>query len=105
MSLSFVFRLLATISIFGSAMRVVAARPNFIVILTDDQGWGTTSVKMDPLVPESSSDFFKTPNIERLATAGLRFSEAYASHCNCSPSRASLQTGRSPAALHITDII
>jgi len=40
-----------------------------------------------------------------LAKTGLRFSEAYASHCNCSPSRASLQTGRSPAALHITDII
>jgi arylsulfatase A-like enzyme len=82
-----------------------ATPPNFIVILTDDQGWGTTSVMMDPLVPESKSDFFKTPNIERLAAAGMRFSEAYASHCNCSPSRAALQTGRSPAALHITDII
>lgn len=79
--------------------------PNFIVILTDDQGWGTTSVMMDPRVPESKSDFFLTPNIERLAVSGMRFFQAYASHCNCSPSRASLQTGRSPAALHLTDII
>ncbi|MDB5327968.1 MAG: sulfatase [Phycisphaerales bacterium] len=82
-----------------------ASEPNFILILADDQGWGTTSVMMDPLVPDSKSDFFKTPNIERLAAAGLRFSEAYAAHPNCSPSRASIQTGRSPAALHLTDII
>ena len=81
------------------------AKPNFIVILSDDQGWGTTSVAMDPLVPESKSDFFQTPNIERLAASGMRFAQGYASHCNCSPSRASLQTGRSPAALHLTDII
>ena len=99
-----------TVVVFSTiikAFTVTAAesQPNFIVILTDDQGWGTTSVMMDPLVPESKSDFFKTPNIERLAAAGLRFSEAYASHCNCSPSRAALQTGRSPAALHLTDII
>jgi arylsulfatase A len=80
-------------------------RPNFIVILSDDQGWGTTSVMIDPAVPESKSDFFKTPNIERMAADGMRFSQAYASHCNCSPSRAALQTGRSPAALHMTDII
>ena len=65
-----------------------AAKPNFIVILTDDQGWGTTSVMMDPLVPESKSDFFKTPNLERLAAAGMRFAQGYASHPNCSPSRA-----------------
>lgn len=63
----------------------VAVRPNFIVILADDQGWGTTSVLIDPLVPESKSDFFTTPNIERLAATGMRFAQAYASHCNCSP--------------------
>jgi arylsulfatase A-like enzyme len=93
------------ILVLAQACSQAGTAPNFIVILTDDQGWGTTSVMMDPLVPESKSDFFKTPNIERLAALGMRFSEAYASHCNCSPSRAALQTGRSPAALHITDII
>jgi arylsulfatase A-like enzyme len=98
-------RLLLAGLFLGKAVCSFAAPPNFIVILTDDQGWGTTSVMMDPLVPESKSDFFKTPNLERLAAAGMRFSEAYAGQCNCSPSRASLQTGRSPAALHITDIV
>ena len=93
------------VAVFAIQTAVADDHPNFIVILTDDQGWGTTSVMMDPLVPESKSDFFKTPNIERLAAAGMRFSQAYASHCNCSPSRAALQTGRSPAALHLTDII
>jgi hypothetical protein len=43
------------------------AHPNFVVIFTDDQGWGTTSVPYDPDIPESKSDFFQTPNIERLA--------------------------------------
>jgi hypothetical protein len=62
-------------------------------------------VTMDPSVPDSKSDFFQTPNIERLATGGMRFCQAYASHCNCSPSRAALLTGRSPTALHLTDIV
>jgi len=79
-------------------------QPNFIVILTDDQGWGTTSVTVDPAVPESKSDFFKTPNLEKLASQGLRFTQAYSGHPNCSPSRAALLTGRSPAGLHFTDI-
>jgi arylsulfatase A len=88
-----------------STARAAAPAPNFILILADDQGWGTTSVVMDPLVPDSKSDFFKTHNIERMAASGLRFSEGYAAHCNCSPSRAAILTGRSPAALHLTDII
>ena len=79
-------------------------QPNFIVILTDDQGWGTTSVVYDPKVPDSKSDFHRTPNIERLAAAGMRFTQGYSAHPNCSPSRAALLTGRSPAALHFTDI-
>ena len=79
-------------------------QPNFVVILTDDQGWGTTSITVDPAVPESKSDFFKTPNLEKLASQGLRFTQAYSGHPNCSPSRAALLTGRSPAALHFTDI-
>jgi arylsulfatase A-like enzyme len=79
--------------------------PNFIVILTDDQGWGTTSVHMDPEEPNSKSDFFETPNLERLAQSGLRFTQGYSAHPNCSPSRAALLTGRSPAALHFTDIV
>ena len=93
------------LAVSAASARAQTTAPNFIVVLADDQGWGTTSVMMDPRVPDSKSDFFQTPNIERLAATGMRFSQGYASHCNCSPSRASLQTGRSPAALHLTDII
>ncbi len=97
--------LVLTTLVATSSASAAVKQPNFIVILTDDQGWGTTSVMIDPLVSDSKSDFFKTPNIERLAATGMRFTQAYASHCNCSPSRGALQTGRSPAALHLTDII
>ena len=53
----------ATLSFNLSAKQL----PNFIVILTDDQGWGTTSITLDPAVAESKSDFFQTPNLEKLA--------------------------------------
>lgn len=79
--------------------------PNIIVILADDQGWGSTSVAMDQKLIESASDFYRTPNLEKLANMGMRFSNGYAPHPNCSPSRASIQTGKSPAKLHFTDIL
>jgi len=79
--------------------------PNFIVILSDDQGWGTTSIPYDPRVKQSKSDFFQTPNMQRIAAAGMRFTQAYSAHPNCSPSRAALLTGISPAALHFSDIV
>jgi arylsulfatase A-like enzyme len=79
--------------------------PNFIVILSDDQGWGTTSIPYDPRVKHSKSDFFQTPNMQRIADAGMRFTQAYSAHPNCSPSRAALLTGISPAALHFSDIV
>lgn len=79
--------------------------PNIIVILSDDQGWGATSVAMDMETIGSASDFYHTPNLEKLAASGMRFSNGYAPHPNCSPSRASIQTGKSPAKLHFTDIV
>lgn len=79
--------------------------PNIILILADDQGWGATSVQMDKNISESSSDFLKTPNLERLSKNGVVFSNGYAAHPNCSPTRASILTGKSPAQLKMTDII
>ena len=72
--------------------------PNVVIIFTDDQGWGTTSALYDPQHPLSKSDFFQTPNLERLIAQGMRFTQAYSAHPNSSPSRAALLTGRSPAA-------
>lgn len=78
------------------------SRPNIILMLADDQGWNGTSVRMHPDVPGSRSDVIQTPNLEKLAAQGMRFSAAYAPAPVCSPTRISLQTGRSPAALHWT---
>ena len=75
--------------------------PNFIFILSDDQGWNGTSVKMMSNEPESKSDYFETPNLEVLAQRGMRFSDAYASAPVCAPSRYSIQFGKTPARLSL----
>src|SRR5690554_6633267 len=72
-------------------------RPNFIFIFADDLGWTSTSVQMDDEVQGSKSDFYQTPNLERLAQQGMRFSRGYASAAICSPSRRSIQFGQTPA--------
>ncbi len=77
----------------------VEKSPNFIVILTDDQGWNGTSVQMMDDKVESKSDYHQTPNLEKLANRGMRFSSAYASAPVCSPSRYSIQFGQTPARL------
>ena len=73
--------------------------PNFIFILADDQGWNGTSVKMIEDNELSKSDFYETPNIERIASKGIIFSNAYASAPVCAPSRYSIQFGQTPARL------
>ena len=68
--------------------------PNFILILVDDQGWNGTSVQMSQKHKNSKSDFHQTPNLEKLAKNGMRFSQAYATSPVCAPSRYSLQFGK-----------
>lgn len=81
------------------------AQPNIVLILADDMSWVGTSVQMDPSRPDSKSDYHSTPALERLAAEGMRFSDAYAPHPNCSPTRLAIQTGKSPSRLNMTDII
>lgn len=95
---------LGLISLLGLQAQTGQA-PNVVLILIDDQGWGATSVLMDADVPESKSDFIKTPNLEKLADRGVIFSDAYAPHPNCSPTRYSILTGKSPAKLQMSDIV
>ena len=73
--------------------------PNFIFILADDQGWNGTSVEMIQGQLNSKSDFYETPNLEKLASKGIVFSNAYASAPVCAPSRYSIQFGQTPARL------
>ena len=72
-------------------------KPNYIVIMTDDQGYGDLSCM-------GATDF-RTPNIDRLASSGARFTSWYASSPVCSPSRASLLTGRYPGNAGVRSIL
>ena len=91
------------ISVLLTALAASAAgQPNFVFIQGEGQGWNSTSVRMNPEVPESRSDYFQTPNLERLAGGGMRFANYYAPSPRCTPSRAAYFTGKSPAKLGMT---
>ncbi|TWT78881.1 Arylsulfatase [Planctomycetes bacterium CA13] len=77
-------------------------KPNFVLILADDQGWNGWSTAMDPRIPDSKSDFYRTPNLDRRVSGGMRFSRGYAPAPVCSPTRHSIQFGVSPAKTRIT---
>lgn len=96
------FRFIPLLAAIAIAADAAESQPNFVVIMAEAQGWAQTSVQMDDRVPESQSRVFQTPAIERLAREGMRFTFGYAASPRCTPSRAALFTGRSPAALHMT---
>jgi arylsulfatase A-like enzyme len=83
-------------------IKLTASQPNIILLLSDDQSWSGLSVQMHDDIPESKGEIFHTPNLEKLAAQGMRFSAAYSPASVCSPTRASLQTGKSPAQLRWT---
>jgi arylsulfatase A len=70
-------------------------KTNVILFLVDDLGWTDVGCY--------GSSFYETPNIDRFAQVGMQFTNAYAASHVCSPTRASLMTGRYPATLHLTD--
>ncbi len=72
-----------------------AAKPNVVLILADDLGWSDTTLF-------GTTRFYRTPNIQRLAARGMTFSRAYSASPLCSPTRASILTGLSPARHGIT---
>lgn len=64
------------------------ARPNIVLVMADDQGWGDTGYNGHPDL--------KTPNLDAMAASALRLNCFYTAHFNCSPTRASVMTGRHP---------
>ena len=92
--------LLSLTAIIGATAAEQA--PNIIFIYADDMGWTGTSVEMIKGDSSSKSDFYQTPNLEKLAAKGMVFSRAYSPGPLCTPSRAAALTGRTPAELHIT---
>ena len=74
------------------------AKPlNVVFFLIDDLGWTDVGCY--------GSTYYETPNVDRLAGMGMRFTDGYASCTVCSPTRASVMTGKYPARLHLTDWI
>lgn len=72
-------------------------KPNIIFILIDDLGWKDTSCM--------GSKFYDTPNIDRIANEGMLFTDAYAAAPVCSPTRASVMSGKYPARIGVTQYI
>lgn len=94
--------LIASSVVHGPApFKVVRAaepsQPNIVFLLADDLGWQDLSCY--------GSSFCETPNIDSLADAGMRFTQAYTAASICSPTRASLMTGKHPVRTGITDYI
>lgn len=77
-------------------------KPNIVLVFSDDQGWADTSVQMMSDTPQSKSDFYQTPALERMAREGMVFSNAYACAPTCTPSRAGMQFGKTPCRLRQT---
>ena len=81
----------------ATSIHAAALQPNIVLILVDDLGWMDLSCQ--------GSRYYETPNLDRLASEGMRFTNAYAACAVCSPTRAAVQTGRYPARLGVTDWI
>ena len=81
----------------GCNIGETSKQPNIVFILVDDLGY------MD--LGYTGSTSYETPNIDALAASGMVFNNAYAASSICSPTRAAIMSGKSPARLHLTDYI
>ncbi|MDR0336974.1 MAG: sulfatase [Planctomycetaceae bacterium] len=80
---------------FFSLLCQALERPNVLLILADDLGWSDTTLY-------GTTQYYQTPNLERLAKRGVTFTRAYSASPLCSPTRSSIMTGLHPARLGIT---
>jgi len=105
---SFLCGLLAVVSLAGDGFSAdgtksktldtpAGGRPNVIFLMVDDLGWTDLGCY--------ESDYYETPNIDKLAAAGMKFTQGYAACTVCSPTRASLMTGKYPPKHGVTDYI
>ena len=87
-------RCLAAAALFVSLAFGQQSKPNVVFILADDLGWADLGAY--------GADLHRTPNLDRFAASGVRFTNAYTASPVCSPTRASILTGKHPARLHMT---
>lgn len=91
--------LLAGCTVANAAER----KPNFLFVYTDDQRWDAVGVVQREQGELARFPWFKTPNMDRLASEGVRFRNAFVTHSLCSPSRAAFLTGRYNHLNGVTD--
>ena len=82
---------------FSCPLQTRAERPNVVLLLADDLGWTGLGC--------FGSDLYETPNLDKLCSQGIKFTNAYSACAVCSPTRASVMTGMYPARLRLTDFI
>ena len=80
-----IYSIAIVLGIYSQEMEAEEKQPNIVFIMADDLGWTDLGVM--------GSDYYETPNIDRLASQGMLFTNAYASAANSAPSRACLMTG------------
>ncbi len=85
---------LVILSLAGCALAAEGPHLNVLLLLVDDLGWADLGCY--------GADLHETPNIDRLAARGVRFTDAYAAASVCTPTRAALLTGKAPARLNMT---
>jgi len=89
--------LLATVHLLFGIGGYAAERPNIVLVLADDLGYGDLHCY--------GGNALQTPNLDRFASEGLRLTSCYAGHPNCSPSRTALMTGRTPTRVGVRNWI
>ena len=80
-----------------NTLKHIPEKPNIVLVVIDDMGWTDLGCQ--------GSSYYESPNIDRLASEGVRFTDAYSSGPNCSPSRAALLTGNYPTRTGVTTVL
>src|SRR5215475_6351962 len=83
-------------SAFADAKKAAKKRPNFVIILADDMGYGDLGCYGHPTI--------RTPNLDKMAAEGIRFTDFYVAAPVCTPSRAALMTGCYPQRVSMAQI-
>ena len=96
-SISLILVLLLSIAGQACNMKSQSPQPNIVLIFVDDWAWNGTPIPMDEEMPNSRMPVLQMPNLEKLASQGMKFRNAYPGAPQCSPSRVCLQTGKSSA--------
>jgi len=91
------FLLLAASLLPLAAAHAAPTHPNVVVFLIDDLGWADLGCY--------GSTFYETPNLDKLAASGVKFTHSYSAHSVCSPTRAAMMTGKAPQRLGILNWI